>query len=72
MDRQDAIKAMNRNIMIADTQFSSEALIMSRDALEKLEQIEQLINDPLVKARGAVGTEKIREILEAGYGCQKG
>ena len=39
--------------------------------IEKLNKIEQIINDPLIKARGSIGTNKIREILgEEGKPCQ--
>ena len=47
------------------------ALEFALQSIEKLQKIEQIINDPLVKARGSIGTNKIREILgEEGKPCQ--
>lgn len=41
------------------------------DSVEKLQKIEHLINDQLVKACGSIGTIKIREILgEEDKPCQ--
>ena len=48
-----------------------QAGLMAIESIEKLQKIEQIINDPLIKARGSIGTNKIREILgEEDKPCQ--
>ena len=48
-----------------------EAAKMAIESIEKLQKIEQIINDPLIKAFGSISTNKIREILgEEDKPCQ--
>lgn len=55
-----------------DAFYDNSIAIMRLGELEdKLEKIEQIINDPLVKAFGSIGINKIREILgEEDKPCQ--
>ena len=46
-------------------------LKFAHSSICKLQKIEQIINDPLVKAFGSISTNKIREILgEEDKSCQ--
>ena len=48
-----------------------ETLDMAIKSVEKLNKIEEIINDPIIKSFGSIGTNKIREILrEEDKSCQ--
>ena len=76
MTRKEAISVLNEienwegeDMPVYDTDV--EAVKMAIKSIEKLQRIEQIINDPLVKAIGSISTNKIREILgEEDKTCQ--
>lgn len=63
MTREDAILGLRflANTVVSDK--DSEIFNIAIQSIEKLQKIEQIINDPLVKAFGSIGTNKIREVL---------
>ena len=61
MTREEFEQEIKQNDeIIVSNEWAEEAQI----CMEKLAKIEQIINDPLVKAFGSIGTAKIREVLE--------
>ena len=50
----------DHNAAIVPKDWAINALI----SMDKLAKIERIVNDPLVKAFGSIGTAKIREVLE--------
>ena len=83
MKSEDALKTINtmmfsielgnggNPIPIGTIDDIKETLIFAYSSICKLQKIEQIINDPIIKSFGSIGTIKIREILgEEDKPCQ--
>ncbi len=57
MTRDEAIEYLKNGA-------SEDAIEIAIQSMEMLNKIEQLINSPLVKACGSIGTQKIKEVLD--------
>lgn len=71
MKREEVINGLRFLANSVESDEDSEIFNTAIQSIEKLEKIKQIINDPLVKAFGSIGTNKIREILgEEDKPCQ--
>jgi hypothetical protein len=61
MTREELEQEIKQNDeVIVSNEWAEEAQI----CMDKLAEIKKIIDDPLVKSFGAIGTAKIREVLE--------